>query len=59
MKKHLYIFAFLSLIYCSKESKTTSEISVKDSLITNSKDTLQRTNQGLETKNTNKDETLK
>lgn len=44
MKKHIYILALFSLIYCSKEHNNTSETSTKDSLIIASTDSIKTDN---------------
>lgn len=44
MKKHIYLLALFSLIYCSKEYNTTSETSTKDSLIIASTDSIKTDN---------------
>lgn len=59
MKKHLYILALLSLIYCSKESKTNSKISTKDSIVVEPNDSLTNGNLTTEVSNLSKEETLK
>ena len=58
MKKHLYILALLSLVYCSKESKTSSEFSTKDSITVVSRDSVEKGNSHLEMENLSSEKTL-
>ncbi len=58
MKKHLYILALLSLVYCSKESKTSSEFSTKYSITVVSRDSVEKENSHLEMENLSSEKTL-
>lgn len=59
MKKHFYLLALLSLVYCSKESKTNSEISKKDSVVVVKSDSLNGKEINTEAGNLTKEETVK
>ena len=57
MKKYFFILVLLSLTYCSKESKTKSDILKEDSIVQN--DSLKTANSSLESGTVNKEEILK
>lgn len=59
MKRSVYFISLLFLIYCSKESKTQSEILPKDSKTLFSKDSLKTTTLKTESGNLSEEETLK
>lgn len=59
MKQHFYILALLSLVYCSKESKTNSEILKEDSAVLVANDSLATENIQTATGNLSKEETFK
>lgn len=59
MKNHFYLLALLTLVHCSKENKTTSEILKTDSVVVVQNDSLTNQNLNPESGNLSKEETLK
>ena len=59
IKNSIILLMLLSLVYCSKEAKTISERSNKDSLVITETDSLNSLNPNVETESNSKEETLK
>ncbi len=59
IKNSIILLMLLFLVYCSKEAKTISERSNKDSLVITETDSLNSLNPNVETESNSKEETLK
>lgn len=59
IKNSIILLMLLFLVYCSKEAKTISERSNKDSLVITETDSLNSLNPNVETESSSKKETLK
>ena len=58
MKKHFYLLALLSLVYCSKEVKNSSQVTATDSLMLNAEDSIANESNQIEKEDLNRAQTL-